>query len=292
MAAIGGGYSTALVPAVEDAMVTGGGVDPVVWVERLSKRLEKCKSMPRIALEDITKVPAPTTAAELLLSSPRSIKACLKCGYDPDVLLHKPESAFARPGVSAQLQKEAYDLHEEKRKERVARAIATRDTLDDSTSILEKVVIETSGDEAKAAVLAREQARIEKIKAKQAREAESRAKLDAIRSEQAKKQAESEHKAALRAAQHEKEKRARMEAAKEAEFQKAQKLKAETERAAREAEEAAERRHAADVEKERRHAEAEKQRRKEMLAAEAERKAKAEEWRRQTEELQRQFELQ
>ena len=291
MAAIGGGYSTALVPAVEDATATGGATDPIVWVDKLAKRLEKSPSLAQITLEDITQEPAPT-GAERLLGSPRSIKACLKCGFDPEVLIHKPLAAFARKGVSAELQQEGYDLSEEKRKGRVAKALACRETLDNSLTILDKISVTIGGDGAESAALQREQVRLEKIKAKQAREAESRAKLDAVRAETAAKAAENDRKAAERAAEHERQKRERLAAAKQAEYEKAQKLKMEAEKAADEAAAAAAKRHEAEVEAARKLAEQEKERKKEMLAAEAERKAKAEEWRKQTEAIQLEFEKQ
>ena len=61
---------------------------------------------------------APRAAAALIPTSPRSVEACFRLGLDPLDLVHRPASAFKRPGEPPELAAKRHAHHEQLRQAR------------------------------------------------------------------------------------------------------------------------------------------------------------------------------
>lgn len=99
-----------------------------------------CCTLPHIRIRHATAMRAPlarpppagadadahATATLLVPTSPRSVDACLRLGFDPLELAAKPLAAFARPGESEELTKLRHEHHEQLRQVRCAGACGYR----------------------------------------------------------------------------------------------------------------------------------------------------------------------
>ena len=119
---------------------------PQAWVEQSVNQLSlaarksgqgelgaKKITIDDLATRKLSKKPA-------VLTSPRSIKVCLEHGIDPAMLVPKPLSDFAAPGLSHEHQRLKWEHYESIRQERVEVLNEARDDLDLASEPLDSAV--------------------------------------------------------------------------------------------------------------------------------------------------------
>ena len=82
----------------------------------------------RISIDDLASRD-PDDEAPVVLTSPRSIKACLDHGVEPEMLVPKTLADFAKPGLSREHQRLKYEHYESIRRERIEVLSRARDKL-------------------------------------------------------------------------------------------------------------------------------------------------------------------
>ena len=96
---------------------------PQAWLESSVKKLDL--SGAPITIDDLASRSA-SAKGPAVVTSPRSVRACLEAGVDPASLAPRPVSAFADPSLNAEQQRFKWEHYELARRERVASLNAAR----------------------------------------------------------------------------------------------------------------------------------------------------------------------